>query len=231
MVSLFFSYSHQDEQLRDQLERHLAMLKEQGLIEIWHDRRIVAGVDLDQIIDENLERSQIIVLLVSPDFLSSSYCYGVEVKKALELHHRGVCRVIPVILRPCDWLNSPLGKLRASPRDGKPVTTWTNTDEALLDVTRDIRAAVSVLVPASNRSRQTAAEPAVHVAPTLASNGPRSSNLRIRKEFSDVEKDRFGRDGFEYITRFFKNSLDELASRNTDIDAHFEQIDSRANSV
>ena len=99
MAALFFSYSHRDEGLRDQLEIHLAMLKRQGFIETWHDRRITAGEPLDQSISANLEHADIVLLLVSPDFLASDYCYDREMTRALERHISGSCTVIPVIFR------------------------------------------------------------------------------------------------------------------------------------
>jgi hypothetical protein len=80
--SVFFSYSHKDATLRDQLETHLAMLKRQGVISTWYDRRLIAGDNIDEGIAQELERADIILLLVSPDFLASEYCYGIEVARA-----------------------------------------------------------------------------------------------------------------------------------------------------
>ena len=84
MVSLFFSYSHRDEEFRDELEIHLAMLKREGSISAWHDRRIDAGAKLHDDISEHLETADIIWLLVSPYFLASDYCYEREMTRALE---------------------------------------------------------------------------------------------------------------------------------------------------
>ena len=104
---LFFSYSHVDESHRDQLEVHLSALKHQGLIEAFHDRRIVAGSDLGQSIDANLNAADVILLLVSADFIASQYCYDREMIRAMERHDKGEAKVIPVILRPCDWHGLP----------------------------------------------------------------------------------------------------------------------------
>ncbi len=131
---LFFSYSHLDESYRDQLEVHLAALKRQGLISTWHDRRITVGSHLGQAIDAKLEAAEIILLLVSPDFIASDFCYDREMTRAIERHERGEARVIPVTVRPCDWHPLPFGKLVATPRDGKAISTWPNLDEAFLDV-------------------------------------------------------------------------------------------------
>lgn len=99
-ASIFFSYSHKDEALRNELETHLAMLKREGLITSWHDRKIVAGDELSGAIDAKLNSAAIILLLISPDFLASAYCYDIEVKQAMERHREGAARVIPVILIP-----------------------------------------------------------------------------------------------------------------------------------
>jgi hypothetical protein len=145
-ISLFYSYSHKDEVLRDKLETHLTLLKLQGVIQSWHDRRIGAGTEWEGAIDENLEQAGIILLLISSDFLASNYCRDVELRAAMERHEQGTARVIPVILRPVDgWLSAAFGKLQAVPKNGKPVTTWKNRDEAFADVARGIREAASSL--------------------------------------------------------------------------------------
>ena len=139
---LFYSYSHGDERLRKELEKHLAVMKRQGLIQEWHDRKIVAGSEYKGEIDEHLNSAEIILLLVSSDFLASDYCYGIEMTRAIERHEAGEATVIPVILRPCDWMGTPFSKLQALPKDAKPVTTWSRRDDAFLDVVKGIRAAI-----------------------------------------------------------------------------------------
>src|ERR1041384_5210693 len=134
MLSVFMSYSHVDESYRNELETHLAMLERQGVIDVWHDRRIGAGEDLDDEISEHLETAQIILLLVSSDFLASEYCYGVEMKRALARHEAGEARVIPVILRPCEWKEAPFSRLRATPSDGRPISKFADRDDAYLAV-------------------------------------------------------------------------------------------------
>ena len=146
-TKLFFSYSHKDETLRDFLATHLALLKRQGVLNEWHDRRIGAGAEWGKAIDENLEAADIILLLVSADFLASDYCYDIEMNRAMARHDAGEARVIPVVLRPCDWQGAPFGKLQAVPKDAKPVTTWENQDEAFTDIARGIREAVEQLRP------------------------------------------------------------------------------------
>lgn len=141
-LDVFFSYSHKDEELRDELEVHLSLLKRQGTIHAWHDRQITAGKEWKDAIDDNLERADVILLLVSPSFIASDYCWDVEVQRAMERQAVGEALVIPVILRPVDWSDAPFGKLQGLPKNTKPVTTWTNRDEAFLDIVQGLRAAI-----------------------------------------------------------------------------------------
>ncbi|MBL8658611.1 MAG: SUMF1/EgtB/PvdO family nonheme iron enzyme [Rhodospirillales bacterium] len=144
-VSLFYSYSHRDEELRRKLEDHLAGLRWNGMITDWHDRNIDAGDEWAKEIDRNLTSADIILLLVSASFIASKYCWSIEVKKALERHDRGEAKVIPVILRPCSWHATPFAKLQAVPTDAKPVTSWSDPDEALYDAASRIERAVTDL--------------------------------------------------------------------------------------
>src|SRR5437867_12063493 len=98
-TKIFFSYAHEDELLLKKLKRHLRPLQRQGLIDVWHDRDISAGTKWEEEIDKRLNEANIILLLISPDFMDSDYCYGTEMKRALERHERGEAHVIPVILR------------------------------------------------------------------------------------------------------------------------------------
>ena len=145
-IDVFVSYSHQDEALHDELAKHLKALEYEGIIRPWHDRKITAGKDFSKEIDIMLNRASFILLLVSPDFIASEYCWGREMKRAMERHDAGEARVIPIILRPVDWHQTPFRQLLALPKDGKAVTSWTNRDDALVDIARGIRAAATELV-------------------------------------------------------------------------------------
>lgn len=141
-VEIFYSYSPDDEALRVRLEKHLSLLRRLGYVESWNGRRVGAHGQGDGEISAHLNSAQIILLLVSPDFMASDYVYDVEVTRAMWRHERGEARVIPVILRPCDWRGAPFSKLQALPKDARPVTTWDDQDEALLDVAEGIRQVV-----------------------------------------------------------------------------------------
>lgn len=114
------------------------MLEHQKLLTSWHDRKIMAGKEWKGQIDENLDQADIILLLVSPDFLASDYCYDVEMKMAMERHEAGNARVIPVILCDVDWTKAPFGKLQALPKDGKAVKKWPDRDTAWRNVAEGI---------------------------------------------------------------------------------------------
>jgi internalin A len=141
-VRLFCSYSHKDEALRDELETHLTLLQRQGLIKTWHDRKIEAGDEWKTKIDEELEGADIILLLVSADFIVSDYCYEIEMKGALERHEKGEAKVIPVILRDVNWKGAPFAKLQALPKDGLPVMKWADKDSAWRNVEEGIEKVV-----------------------------------------------------------------------------------------
>ncbi len=146
-VEVFYSYAHEDEKLRDKLDNHLTLLQREGLISEWHDRQIEAGDDWESEINAHLDSAQVILLLVSDDFIASDYCYSVEMERALERHEDGEVLVIPIILRPVDWETSPFGKLQALPKDGKAVTLWSNRDSAFKNVAQGIRKVIREFKP------------------------------------------------------------------------------------
>ncbi len=142
---LFISYAREDEPLRAELDQHLALLERQGEIRPWHQREIAAGEEWRGQIDDRLEAADLILLLVSSSFLASDYCFDDEANRALGRHVRGEARVIPVVVRPCDWATSPFAELQALPKNGEPVTTSDNRDQAWLDVVRGLRASIAEL--------------------------------------------------------------------------------------
>lgn len=222
MVNLFFSYSHKDEDLRNELETHLALLKRQGVISSWHDRRITAGSDLDKQISTELESSQIILLLVSAHFLASDYCYEKEMMRAIDKHNEGSVKVIPVILHPCDWHSAPFGHLRATPTDGRPVSMFANQHEAFAIIAGDVREAIEAMP--SPTLAEGSGSTAVR-SKAAAVRGERSSNLRIKRKFDDHGQDQFLEDSYEYMARYFEGSLQELADRNPQIKTRFKRMD------
>jgi len=145
-IRVFFCYAHEDDDLRRELLRHLSILRHSEVISAWYDGEIMAGKEWEKEISSHLAASHIVILLVSPSFLASDYCYNIEMKHALERHDAGEARVIPVILRPVDWEGAPFAKLQMLPRDAKPVTKWAERDEAFVSVAQGIRNAVVELL-------------------------------------------------------------------------------------
>ena len=146
-VDLFYSYSHKDEPLRDELDAHLALLRKRGVLRTWHDRKIGGGDPWAASIDANLESADIILLLVSADFIKSDYCYDIEMRRGLERHEAGEARMVPVIVRACDIEGAPFAKLQALPKDAKPVTSWPNRDESWTSAAKGIRKVTQNLHP------------------------------------------------------------------------------------
>jgi hypothetical protein len=221
LATLFFSYSHKDEALRDQLDAQFAILKRQGVIEAWHDRRIGAGEEFAGLIDSHVNSDDIILLLVSPDFLASDYCYEREMERAMERHDGGEAIVIPVILRACDWHHTPFGKLNATPRDGHPITLWPDRDQAMLEVAQAVRAAAAKL----SAPREAPTDPSAPAASDkLGLEAASSSNLQLAKRFTPHDRDTFKDEAFEFLAKFFERSLGELELRNPGVRTRFRRI-------
>ena len=138
-LRLFISYSHIDQLLKNELVKHLEPLKRSNLIEAWHDGALKAGDEWEKEIFDQLEEADIILLLVSIDFINSEFCYDVELERALERHSEGTAVVIPVILRSCHWQQTPFAKLQALPKEAKAICSWSDQDEAFTNVIEGIR--------------------------------------------------------------------------------------------
>ena len=221
MVKLLFSYSHKDEKLRDLLDDHLSLLKRQQKLLTWHDRSISAGEEFDVTIREELESSQIILLLISANFLASNYCYEKEMQRAIERHNNRTAVVIPVILHPCDWESAPFGKLRATPTDGKPISTYQNPHEAFSIVAKDIREAVEKFLVTSNLVDRKSDQKETKAFTSYIGN---SNAVRVKRNFSDLERDKFLEESYQTIAHHFENTLRQMLSENANIDTQFKRI-------
>ncbi len=215
-VKLFYSYAGADEALRDQLNDHLALLRRQGFISEWYDREISRAEE----IDARLKTAHIILLLISPSFIASDYCYGIEMQEAMHRHEAGEARVIPIILRPVDWEASPFGKLLALPKNAKPVTQWPNRDAAFTDIVKGIRKAVDelnhnsspVTSQVSKKNNKSSETPADHskasISTKLSATALKKSIERYHKELDDYK----GKADYELALRSaFQNLLADTA--------------------
>jgi hypothetical protein len=142
-LRVVYSYAPRDESLRERLGVHLKLLERQGFIEPWHDRRIPAAGEKASPVDRHIKEADIVLLLVSADLLASDYCWNAEMKLAMERHEAGKATVVPILLRPCDWSSAPFATLAALPKDGIPVTRWTDPEDAWAEIAQGIRQIVT----------------------------------------------------------------------------------------
>ncbi len=206
LLTVFFSYSHKDEELRDELATHLKMMQRQGLISSWHDRQISAGTEWANAIDDNLNIADVILLLISANFLASDYCYDIELQRAMERHEAGEARVIPIVLKPCDWTYAPFGKLQALPQPAKPVTQWSDRDEAFLNISQGLRLAVKEF---AQQKMQLKAE-------TISNQKPKSSS---------VTHDKYETCPYVGLNAFDQNTAKYFCGRDSQIDLLLSKIE------
>ncbi|WP_305097877.1 toll/interleukin-1 receptor domain-containing protein [Croceibacterium aestuarii] len=200
-VKVFISYSHADDDLLDRLHKHLAQLRRDGTIIAWYDREITAGRRLDDTIGTELEDADIFLACASPDWIDSNYAYETEFKRALEKEIQGTAVIVPVIFKPCDWLSTPLQQFRALPKDGKPITEFTNQDVALLDVVTGLRALARQRSTTEYKGQADVAQVERPV-----------SRYRVQREFDELDKRDFVETAFKEMYRFFEASVAELNS-------------------
>jgi hypothetical protein len=155
-INLFYSYAHEDEAFCEEIMRSLELLRSEGVVSEWYDRRISPGENWRNAINDNLARAKIVLLMISPDFLTSDYCMGVELQQALERHWQRQCRIVPIIIRDCRWTNTPFGSFQALPKDGKPLSNWSSRAGALSSVAEGIRKVCSDIVDWENPYRRSA---------------------------------------------------------------------------
>jgi TIR domain len=174
-VKIFFCYAHEDEDLLNKLKTHLRPLQRNGLIDVWYDRDISAGTRWEEEINTHLNEADIILLLVSPDFINSDYSYGKEMQRALERDQRREAKVIPIILRPIYWQDTPFSKLQILPRDGTPIIDpkWNSLDHAFYNVTEGIKR----VVEQQNRVNSTSLKTLGVMTPPPSPPNPRVSTL------------------------------------------------------
>lgn len=211
-MKAFISYSHRDTTSLERLHVHLAMLRRDGFIQEWFDRDILAGDSLDEEITRQLETSELFLLLVTPDFLASDYCYNRELQYALDRHRAGKARLVPIIIEPCDWTSSPLRELKALPKDGKPVSEWTNENNAYLDVTKELRRIVESDV-----------RPVEAPVATMADERSPARRYRVKRDFDDIDKGEFREAAFAEIRDYFRRAIAEIDGIE-DLRGRFKEI-------
>lgn len=138
-IYIFISYSGKDVDLKDELLTQLKVLTiSDKQIEIWEDGLLEPGMDWDQEIKNKLHAAHIVLMLISARFLTTNYIWNIEVQDSLLRQQKNELTVIPVILSPCAWTQTPLAQFNALPRKGKPITIFDDQDTALLEVVQGI---------------------------------------------------------------------------------------------
>jgi hypothetical protein len=135
---IFISYAHEDEDMKKELDKYLKVLKRSSKVQVWNDRELMAGQEWDQAIMTELNKANIILLLISVDFNASDFIWDKELASAMKRHEEGTAHVVPIILRKCEWSSMPYAKLQALPRNAAPVTEYANRDEAFTEIVRGI---------------------------------------------------------------------------------------------
>jgi Effector-associated domain 2/TIR domain len=177
-LKVFISYAREDLIFRQELDKHLNNLKRQEIISSWHDGDIIPGTERQPQITEQLKTADIILLLVSADFMASDFCYSTVLKQAIARHDAHQAHVIPILLRPTDWEGAPFAKLDMLPTDAKAVTDWPSHDKAFEDVVQGIKRALSVAP--TNRA------PKAQINASIVSTTPRK--LTFEQKSKLVEK-------------------------------------------
>ncbi|HET8962973.1 MAG TPA: TIR domain-containing protein [Chitinophagales bacterium] len=161
--NIFISYAHEDELFKDKLVKHLSGLTRNGEINLWTDTVIVPGQEWDNEIKNALHQADIILFLVSADFMASNYIHTIEIENAIAKHNSGEIIIVPVIIRSCDFRSLPLKKFQALPKGNVPVTKWSDEDEAFLNIVEGIK---MILAPTK---LNTSPPPVVNIdSPTIA---------------------------------------------------------------
>ncbi|HYI39011.1 MAG TPA: toll/interleukin-1 receptor domain-containing protein [Allosphingosinicella sp.] len=237
MTTAFISYTHSDEGLKDRFLQHLAPLRREGLIDVWHDRMLRAGDHLEEEIQRELASSDLIILLISAAFIHSEYCYEEEMQRAFLRQRRGEARVIAVILRSCQWKHVPVGEgqslssFLAVPKDGKAITSWQVLDEAFDDAAGAIR---SVLMGASadRTSPSESADPeckAVQPTDQMTGKADKPPVMPVLPRLiTDRDRNHFLKQTLEASAAVFEARLKMLSDQNDQIETEFERLDTRS---
>ena len=194
----FISYSHQDKTYLDLLHKHLAQLERSGIIKTWTDNDILAGDKLNTAISDSLQESQLFLALLSPDYISSNYCYEKEFAKAEQMQNENQIIILPIILEPCDWKSTPFAEYKGLPKDAKPVSDWSNKNTAMLDVIQNIR---NLILKSPIDNSKGAKSP---------SNIPLPTNYKVKKDFDSLQKIDFQKEGFKDLKKRLAENLNEI---------------------
>lgn len=197
MFGLFISYCHQDTRYKNKLLTHLQSLELTHNIDVWYDGKILPGDTIDAEVLKHLNTSDIVLLLVSPYFLASYYCFNVELKKALERHNAGKCIVLPVILSECIIdEKASFSRLMRVPEDGKPIQKFKPQNDGYVNAVLKIKKLIDTKF--SNTRKASVKEPSSPLSIMLYQNGQEKPYLlddptldaikKIKNRINDFQK-------------------------------------------
>ena len=218
-MKAFISYSHADKSYCDQLNKHLAVLKRDELLDSWHDQEILPGGEIDLEISGHLGTCQLFLPLVSSDFFASGYCYDKEMAQAIAQQQVSQTVIVPIVLRPCDWQASVIGKYKGLPYDGKDciaVSKWIDKDEAFLNIVQGLRQFLTANKAKEEKGRDATASAPSAAAPKETVSRPR---YRVKREFDRIEIGEFREQAFQNIRTYFDacvkgiNEIDGIRAR------------------
>lgn len=150
-IKIFLSYAHADESFKNEIYKHLSPLKRSEKIKMWSDKELLPGSSFNDEIKEKLKQSDIIILLISADFIDSDYCYEIEMQNAIIRAEKEECYVVPVIVRDCLWKDTPLKDILALPKNGKSIKGYEDMDKAYLEVAEGIKKIVDICYQKYNK--------------------------------------------------------------------------------
>lgn len=202
----------------DRLRKHMSLLSRGGHIETWYDRQISGGEVFEDKIKNQLEECKIFLALISPDYLASKYCYDIEFEYAMSRASQSSIRIVPIILEPCDWLSSPFSQFMALPKDGLPISEWTNQNNAFLDIVTGLRRLVGEFESVA------LSLPVVTAATTAAAAGSEGRRPRIKRDFDAIDKSDFADKTYGVIRTYFEGSCGKFNRMDGDIRAKFENM-------
>lgn len=219
-IRAFISYSHADEKALERLHKHLAVLQREDLLAAWYDHAILPGENLGQTINAELDRSDLFLALLSPDYLASKYCYEKEFQHALDLAKEGRLRIVAIVVEPCDWLSTQFSQLMALPKDGKPVSEWMNANNAYLDVASGIRRLIEDPATAADRGDGEEARDARFAAA--------ARRIRLKRDFDAIQRAEFADEAYAAIEDYFRTASSELSEASEELRTRFEVMSSTA---
>ena len=200
-MQAFISYSHQDNAMLDYLHTHLAQLRRDGLMSEWTDRDIDAGGRIDDQIGRALKDAKVFIALLSPYYIASKYCYEQEFQTALERERAGSIVIVPVVVQPCDWHNTPFAVFKALPTDGKPISDWSNVNTAFLNVIQGLRRMLAGNVLETGKESS-----------SITRSGTPSRNYKVKTDFDSIHKMEFVDKTFREVEEHIRQSLIEVTA-------------------